>query len=295
MFKSEWSDPMMLLNPAVLQPLQIDNLKLTLIDAVPAYHEAGWVSAGHRHPWFEFNYVSRGVFFTSLEKAEFSTGEGQFFLIPPGCFHSHRSLTEATDDGFCLRFTLESAGSFDRELLINGMPCHMIESLSTVRCHAFRNDLVTHLINQLNAGGEIRFMLALFALLFDLCRLWQTESVAAPLGRSNEAILADQVILYLNEYYKNRIHMSELSDSLNVSYRHLARIFKQATGVTIVEKLNDIRINQAKKLLMETNKTLHEIAEAAGFENEYYFSKIFNKLTFSTPSAFRGKFCRPKP
>jgi transcriptional regulator GlxA family with amidase domain len=70
----------------------------------------------------------------------------------------------------------------------------------------------------------------------------------------------------------------------------LARIFKHITGVTIVEKLNDIRINEAKKLLKETDRTIREIARGVGFQNEYYFTTMFSQNSYITPSKFRSKF-----
>jgi transcriptional regulator GlxA family with amidase domain len=99
-----------------------------------------------------------------------------------------------------------------------------------------------------------------------------------------------QALLYLNEYYAQPLKVQDLANSLNVSYRHLARLFKQVTGVTIIGKLNDIRVNQAKNLLKDTDVTIRDIALRVGFENEFYFTNIFSHYTYTTPSAFRKKF-----
>lgn len=94
----------------------------------------------------------------------------------------------------------------------------------------------------------------------------------------------------MSEYYANEIHVMELANLVNVSYRSLARSFKQATGMTIIKKLNDIRIHEAQKLLRNTEKPIRQIAVEVGFENEYYFSRIFSHRTCITPSEFRKKF-----
>ena len=62
--------------------------------------------------------------------------------------------------------------------------------------------------------------------------------------------------------------------------------FKQETGKTIIEYLNDIRIDTAKMLLMTTTKSVEEIAYAVGYESPKYFARIFKSVVGISPSAF---------
>lgn len=288
--QSQWAERIAGLGPLILAPFQFNHLKITLMDAVDACHEAGWVSARHRHPWYEFNYVSAGNFRTTLEGQEFEARAGRFFLIPPGCYHSHRSMPGAGDDGFCLRFTLEPAGCADSTVPDGGMAAGLAQTLQTARPAAFCDDRVGALARLLAESGREALPALLAGLILSLYALWKAPGKPPAAGKSREAVLADQAVLYLSEYYPNSIRVTELSDSLNVSYRHLARVFKQATGVTIVEMLRDIRVQKAKELLLSTEKSIQEIAAEVGFENEYYFSRMFSRQAFTTPSAFRAKF-----
>ena len=140
-------------------------------------------------------------------------------------------------------------------------------------------------LNQLfNAKTPVSAQSALISWIFSMYDLWHEEEFVYKKNPSN---LCAQVMLYLNEYYTNKIYVQDIAKALNVSYRNLARSFKKEFNVGIIEKLNEIRINKAKKLLISTDYTMSEIAELVGFENEFYFSTAFKKYAYVTPSAFR--------
>ena len=70
---------------------------------------------------------------------------------------------------------------------------------------------------------------------------------------------------------------------------HLRRLFKQATGLTPIDYLMELRLNYAKKLLRENDKlhyTIAEISTASGFDDPNYFSRIFKKKTGKNPSEY---------
>ena len=63
--------------------------------------------------------------------------------------------------------------------------------------------------------------------------------------------------------------------------------FKQKYGVTVVDYLTELRIEEAKKLLLETDMTVSEVAEEVGFSDTSYFSKVFLKSAGIPPSSYR--------
>lgn len=96
--------------------------------------------------------------------------------------------------------------------------------------------------------------------------------------------------MYLNEYYQTKISEQELAEALNVSYRSMARKFKAETGLTVSEKLAEIRLNHAKRSLLSTRLPLYDIAVSCGYDNEFYFSKKFKQKEKLTPSEYRRRF-----
>lgn len=63
-------------------------------------------------------------------------------------------------------------------------------------------------------------------------------------------------------------------------------MFKQATGKTIFNYLNELRIVKAKKLLENGLHSISDVAEMTGFNDAYYFSKVFKKYAGTTPGRY---------
>jgi len=289
--RSAWETTLQPLQALIMKPVFFHDLVITLTDAVVACHESGWEVKEHRHPWFEFNYVSDGCLHTTLEQAEFPTYPGAFFLVPPGVFHSNRNKSGARDDGFCLRWLLESRQPEIPGQEQAGRFKPLLSTLSVKNAYSVSNKRIDLLIaDMVNQKELLALQLAFARLIVALQGLRNEETTVKKNEYSREEVLVRQAMLYLAEYYSSQISVHELAHSLNISYRQLARVFKKITGITIIEKLNDIRINQAKQLLNDTDKTVKEIAQLVGFENEYYFSNTFSKYTYSSPSEFRRKF-----
>ncbi len=293
MQQSVWDEIIVLLQRLVMKPIGFKDLKITLIDTVNACHEIGWRVEEHRHPWFEFNYVSHGCLHTTIEGTEFAAGQGTFFLIPPGVFHSNHNQGEFRDDGFCLRWQIESANfpesGLDEERVFN----NVMETLSHIRPFSESRELIDSFISDIgNSSGLLSLQVAFAGLIVKLFEHWNEESVGQKNKSSRAEIIVRQALLYLSEYSSSHISVNDLASSLNISYRHLARIFKNITGVTIIEKLNELRVNHAKRLLIDSDKSIREIALTVGFENEYYFSNTFSQYVYSAPTEFRKNLNR---
>ena len=99
-----------------------------------------------------------------------------------------------------------------------------------------------------------------------------------------------KIKLFLLQNYKNRISLSMLSEHFHLSGNYLCGLFKKETGIGYVEYLNTIRINQAKKLLLETDDTVENICLQVGFSNSSHFSRIFKRTTGQTVTEFRDPY-----
>lgn len=103
--------------------------------------------------------------------------------------------------------------------------------------------------------------------------------------------LVKQAIDYINEYYNQKLDLQTVADELYVSTWHLCKVIKKQTGTNFVDLLNTARIENAKKLLLESNMKIYEIAETVGYTDTAYFSKIFKKITQVTPNEYRNTMC----
>lgn len=94
---------------------------------------------------------------------------------------------------------------------------------------------------------------------------------------------------YINEKYKEDIDSSVIESKFSINYDYANRIFKQFFGYSINRYRNKRRIDIAKFLLLTTDKSIGEIAVEVGFEDKYYFSRLFSKLEGISPANYRNK------
>lgn len=94
-------------------------------------------------------------------------------------------------------------------------------------------------------------------------------------------------IEYIEANYQKPLSIPEIADSVSINSVYLSRIFKNSTGKTMNEYLNQYRITQAKKALKETNLSIHEISVNIGYADVRSFIRFFKKYTNLTPLEFR--------
>ena len=100
----------------------------------------------------------------------------------------------------------------------------------------------------------------------------------------------DKIVEYvLDHYTSSDISPASISEATGLSQSHIRRSLNARLHVTPIKYINYLRLEKAKKLLLESNFSLSEIARATGFEDPFYFSRIFKKHYGSSPRNFRAK------
>jgi two-component system response regulator YesN len=91
---------------------------------------------------------------------------------------------------------------------------------------------------------------------------------------------------YIMDNYSGEISLNEVAAAISISPGYLSTIFRQETGIRFTDYVTEVKICQAKKLLQESVYKIYEISEMLGYQNAYYFSKVFKKVTGMTPSEY---------
>ena len=105
---------------------------------------------------------------------------------------------------------------------------------------------------------------------------------------SQRTVALNETIKYIHDNFMNELTLDSLAKRMFVTSEHLCRSFKEGTGKTVIEYINDLRIKKAKELLSSTDTTITEIAYMCGFNDSNYFSRKFKEITGLTPRRFRG-------
>lgn len=95
------------------------------------------------------------------------------------------------------------------------------------------------------------------------------------------------LLQHLSSHYPEELNMRDAAQMVNLSPYHFCRMFKRATGKTLVEYIHLLRVNQAERMLLETESSVAAIAEKVGFGSISYFSTVFKKHKNLTPTEYR--------
>lgn len=99
--------------------------------------------------------------------------------------------------------------------------------------------------------------------------------------------MVDNIIEYANQHYKEQLSLKELADLFFVNPSYLGRSFQKVTRASFKQYLNNLRIEEAKALLANTDKMVYEIAEEVGFTESKYFVSKFTAQVGKTPLEYR--------
>ncbi|MCD7956186.1 MAG: helix-turn-helix transcriptional regulator [Lachnospiraceae bacterium] len=134
-----------------------------------------------------------------------------------------------------------------------------IETLSSVeQCNAFRRECIQ-----------------------SYCRLVRRYTLG------NYSTLTQKVLTYISTDLSADLSLKNFSDLLSVNASYLSTLFKKEVGVPLTEYVNRSRIRHAQGLLIGTDLPIKTIAQQCGIADIYYFSRLFKRITGTTPKAFR--------
>lgn len=99
--------------------------------------------------------------------------------------------------------------------------------------------------------------------------------------------MIDNVISEIREHYMEDISLTSLSTKYNISMGHLSKMIKEQLQVNFSDYIASLRIQRAKELLRDDSLSIQEISEIVGYNDYFYFTKVFKKIEGISPSKYR--------
>lgn len=255
----------------------------------------------HQHSFLEMVYIVSGQAEHTLNDGRTIVRQGDYFIIDYGCSHKY---TLIDDKPFNLINVLFKPELIDRTL----QGCRRFQDV--VGHYLIRMDSVS--LGQ-NPAGRIYHdgdgaILPLFRSMqeeyiakrpgyIELIRCQLVEVLIRSLrtlrtaGGGEEARSVHEGSAFIQEYidrhYAEPVTLADMSRELNFSLSYLCRRFRQETGMTFTECLQQRRMEQAARLLVGTDKKVPEVAEMVGYQDVKFFQEVFRRCWDTTPSRFR--------
>lgn len=153
--------------------------------------------------------------------------------------------------------------------------------------YSFTN-LLVYLIEKY-AGREVAIVVAK-AFMIDIGQSSQSPFIMFSGQKAHE----DETVLNAQEYieqnFQDRLSIDLLCEKLNIGRRTFERRFKKATSNTVVEYIQRVKVEAAKKQMEKGRKTISEVMYEVGYTDTKAFREVFKKITGLTPLEYRNKY-----
>lgn len=245
----------------------------------------------HRHDFYELMFFEAGSGFHTIDFKKYPVEQGAVFFLSPGQVHMLELDSEPVgtyvtfDEEFLLAFShdtgLLSGLSFFHSY--TALPKLTLDKSSKVKESL---DALTAIFSNNSIAGRPHLLRShLTILLFELESIYRTNYETQLETFSSDLVSRFKRLIDL-EFNGSRL-VKDYAKKLAVSPGHLNSVVKNETGTTAGAWLRKRAILEAKRLLVEKDKTIAQIAYELSFDEPSNFIKFFKKETNSTPGEFR--------
>lgn len=249
----------------------------------------------HFHPEMELTWIRQGTGkrYVGSRVSEFEKDD--LVLLGaniPHCWKTAGERSEGSARALVIQFRQDFAGDAFLNLPELGKIRKLFEKAKAgLSIKGRSRKQVISLLKELSVAESLQKLLKLLGIL-DLIAGSDEMEVIDPLFAglstvSNEAERFHKVFSYLIDHYQQEISLPTIAGIANLTPTSFCRYFKLVTRKTLVEAVNELRINLACQLLRISVKPVNEICFECGFGNISYFNQTFKRITGCNPLQYR--------
>ena len=267
--------------------------KINILYAKKYDQEDDWFSIPHAHPFTEFFYVIEGEGIFLAEDQEYELKKGDLVIINVSIKHTEKRLK---DLNFAyLVMGVDGIGLDEIELNLESENPYVESNIFIANFYEYEDDIINifyqikyELDHGLTFSDEImRNYFNIF--LMKLTRIHKHVYLKAETKKSANKQL-EYVKDYIDKHFIFDISLDDLSRMVYISKYYLVHEFKKYYGITPIDYLLKVRLENATFHLVNTDYTIKHISEQSGFTSQSYFNQIFRKKIGMTPSQYRKKY-----
>ena len=261
--------------------------------------ESFFQSPFHSHPEFELVYIleSHGKRIIGNSVEPFQPGDMVFLGDDiPHVWHNdeifYKGINSLKAKAIVIYFSRDLFGNSFYELPeAQEVKKFFAQAIKGVSITGETNTLIAKKMNKLLKKKGFEVVMGLMEILSLLSRSkdlrYINDNSYVPVNEDNKNDRLAEVFKYVKSNYKEEISLDEISKIANLTPTSFCRMFKAKTKKPFVEYLNEIRVSNACKYLIETDLGISEIAYECGYKTASNFNKLFKKLIGTTPKEYR--------
>ena len=226
-------------------------------------------------------YCMEGEGWFKLNNKEYKVSQYQFFILPKGEAHSYGSSSEFPWTVYWLHFNGALASFFAKGF---NVPTNIYPDV-TSRIEE-RIDLFEEIFHTLSKGYSRNNLYytttSLFHFLGSIKFLGEYRENKNIQDSAQEKI--DEIIHFMRENTSRKLLLKELADHAGLSVSHFSLLFQKKTRQSPLKYFNQLKIQKACHYLDSTNMKVNQISLKMGYDDEFYFPRMFTKIMGISPS-----------
>jgi len=249
----------------------------------------------HFHEQMEIIYVTNGKVHVTMEDGESRTlTPGDIAVFGENVVHDIKHLNDDKTGFFTLFFSvrqvLKAIAGEDYNDHIYQIKEYAYYNTSDGENQAEIAKCIEKTTSVKNSGKSGTYEL-LFGLLCEIIGyLRQLGFISRPTEsdtKTTHSVM--EAINYISKNFKEKISPKDIADHVYFSVDYLGKVFKRATGKTLMEYISFVRIEEAKNLLLTTSMSISDVGAEVGFSSSSYFIRCFKKYCYVTPHIYKKK------
>lgn len=245
----------------------------------------------HAHPYYEIFYLLNGDCTFFVDHNIYKLNKGDLVIVSAGELHKSTFPQVGSSERYVVCFRKGNL-KWLNELLGEEFVKQSLKS-GVISIPEKRRDYVESLINKMifeNDGqdilspGFIKTGLAELILFIIRCQRYE-QNIIKEIDVDNQ--LMQEIATYIYENYDKKLSLDDMSNKFHISRSYLSKKFKAVTGFGFKEYIVNVRIKNACRLLLETNKSITDIAFECGFNDSNYFGDAFRHVKGVSPNKYR--------
>lgn len=256
---------------------------------------------------YELVLIKEGNAVITIEDRKYFAGPGDMFIFRP----NQRHIIQVTPNMPLIQPHIHFDLAYYENRARVPVSYNDMESIPSEQLSYFREDTLDHFLSpfpsHLHPNNELYIEQLLFNIIHAVesprpfneiylqrlfLELWEQvllEVLYANRQTNNQENTAARIKQFIDHNDSNPLTLDEIVQATHFSKSYISRIFQEKYGTSPIRYHAVVQIQKAKQMILFTNMSLSEIAEAVGFESLQDFSRVFRKIDNHSPSFYRKK------
>lgn len=277
--------------------IQVDHFNPNVLYILKQKRNAKSPLTYHCHDFISIIYILSGSCTYTIDGESYAVKKGDLIICNPGVYHGKTFLPNEEVSEFQVGFHQLHIQHLPKECLIapDASPVFQLNQYDQDFYQVYQEMMLDQ--EKKEPGSNLTLKLLVMKLIVIILKetypyIPKEDMEFCHFESYDKSTIASTLMNYLNTNYMQKISLDKMSKNMYLSPSYVSKVFKEETGETLIQYLTKLRLEKAIELLEEDRLSIKEIAQHVGYDDAYYFSRLFKRHYGYPPSQYKTKLLK---